>query len=173
MPTPSRPLDSAEERTWALLVGVMTWLPAALDTRLQDTAGVSHAEYSVLRWLSQCDGGALHMSRLADRTSVTPSHLSRIVARLEKRGLVARTPDPDNGRYTLARLTGTGGDLVAGQEHDYAELVRELLLDRLPATERAQLERIAGRVLTALKPECLAAHPDQGGQQLPDGAAAR
>jgi DNA-binding MarR family transcriptional regulator len=159
VPTQLRPLDPAEERTWALLVGVMTWLPAALDTRLQESADVSHAEYSVLRWLSQCDGGALHMSRLADRTSVTPSHLSRIVSRLEKRGLVARTPDPGDGRYTLAQLTDAGAALVTAQDPGYAALVRELLLDRLPATEREQLEGIAGRVLTALKPECLAAHP--------------
>ena len=34
--------------------------------------------------------------------------LSQVVGRLEKRGWVRRTPDPADGRYTLAILTGEG-----------------------------------------------------------------
>lgn len=154
----AQPLDPAEDRTWALLVGMMTWLPAALDSHLQDLCEISHAEYSVLRWLDRSDDGALHMSQLADTTSVTPSHLSRIVARMEKRGLVARTPDPSDGRYTLAMLTDTGVELIRRTDLDYAQLVRDLLLDQLPTGDRERLDLITSRVLTALRPECLAAH---------------
>lgn len=154
----TQPLDPTEDRTWALLVGMMTWLPAALDSHLQELCEISHAEYSVLRWLDRSEDGALHMSQLADTTSVTPSHLSRIVARLEKRGLVARTPDPSDGRYTLALLTDAGGELIRRTDLDYAQLVRDLLLDHLPTGDRERLDLITSRVLGELRPDCLAAH---------------
>jgi DNA-binding MarR family transcriptional regulator len=39
--------------------------------------------------------------------------LSQVVGRLEKRGWVQRSPDPANGRYTLAILTEEGWAKVA------------------------------------------------------------
>ncbi|HEY0214977.1 MAG TPA: MarR family transcriptional regulator [Cellulomonas sp.] len=158
MTTGSGALGPDEDRTWALVVGAMMWLPAALDARLATTAPVTHVEYQVLRWLSLADDHALHMSRLADTTSVTPSHLSRIVARLERRALVARTPDPADGRYTLAILTDAGARTVAGTADAYGTAVRELLLERLDPAEVHQLETIAARVLGHIRPECVAAH---------------
>jgi DNA-binding MarR family transcriptional regulator len=151
---PDAALRHDEDRAWALLVGVMTWLPAALDVRLAAIADVSHVEYQVLLWLSRTEDGALHMSRLADTASVTPSHLTRIVTRLEKRGMVARSPDPQDGRYTLARLTEQGVATVAA----YGTAVRELVLDRLGPDQVHHLEQIAATILGQVKPECLAAH---------------
>lgn len=155
---PAAALQHDEDRAWALLVGVMTWLPAALDTRLAATADVSHVEYQVLLWLSRTEDGALHMSRLADTASVTPSHLTRIVTRLEKRGLISRTPDPQDGRYTLARLTEQGAATVSGTQDAYGSAVRELVLDRLAPDQVHHLEQIAATILGQVKPECLAAH---------------
>jgi len=56
------------------------------------------------------------MSDLAEFTQGTLPRLSNVVARLEKRGWVRRTPDPADGRYTLAILTGPGWAKVAGGE---------------------------------------------------------
>lgn len=158
MTTAPAALQDDEDRTWALLVGLMTWLPAALDTRLAAVGDVSHVEYTVLRWLSRTEDGALHMSRLADTAAVTPSHLSRIVGRLEKRAMIAREPDPQDGRYTLARLTDLGARTVASTEDAYGAAVRELVFDRLGPEQVRALEGIAGTVLGHLKPECVAAH---------------
>lgn len=158
MTTPATALHGDQDRAWALLVGVMTWLPAALDTRLAEVGDISHVEYQVLRWLSRTEDRSLHMTRLADTAAVTPSHLSRIVARLEKRGMITRTPDPADGRYTLARLTDLGADTVTATEDAYGAAVRELVFDRLAPEQVGQLEAIAGTVLGHVKPECAAAH---------------
>ncbi len=147
-----------EDRAWALLVGVMMWLPGELDARLEATAEVSHVEYQVLRWLALCDDRALHMTGLATATSVSPSHLSRIVARLEKRSLIERTPDPGDGRFTLARLTDLGARTVAESEAAYGAAVRELVFARLGPDQTEHLEDIAERILQHLRPECVAAH---------------
>lgn len=90
-----------QERAWSLLVGVMMWLPAELDAFLERTAGLSHAEYQVLRWLSLSEDREVHMTRLAATASVTPSHLSRIVSRPESGGgsLAAATPSILAGRW--------------------------------------------------------------------------
>jgi DNA-binding MarR family transcriptional regulator len=54
----------------------------------------------VLRWLYRTDGHALRR-RPADPAAVTPSRLPRIVGRLEKRAMVARSHDPQDGRASL------------------------------------------------------------------------
>ncbi len=148
-----------EARTWSLLLGVMMWLPAELDAYLERVAGVSHAEYQVLRWLSAGEDRELHMTRLAATANVTPSHLSRIVARLERRGWIERGPDPDDARRTLARLTPVGAATVADCEPGYAAEVRRLVFAHLHRDQVDQLARIAEAVLTPLRPDCIAALP--------------
>src|SRR5689334_16668228 len=101
-------LDEDQQQAWTCLVGIMLRLPAALDAQLQRDAGISTFEYQVMSRLSMAPEHTMRMSRLAARTEGSLSRLSQVVARLEKRGWVRRTPDPADGRYTLAILTDTG-----------------------------------------------------------------
>ncbi len=153
---PDRELLSAEqERTWLLLVGVMMWLPVELDAHLERLVGLSHAEYGVLRCLSAVEDREVHMSRLAATASVTPSHLSRITARLEKRGWLTRSTDPGDARRTLARLTEQGASLVASTEPEYAALVRRCVFAHLGQGQTAALEDIAEALLVPLRADCV------------------
>ena len=152
-------LTPQQDRTWSLLVGLMMWLPPELDGYLERVAGTSHAEYQVLRWLSADEDREVHMGRLAATASVTPSHLSRIVARLEKRQWATRSSDPRDARRTLARLTETGEQLVARVEPGYAAEVRQRVFDQLGAGQAEQLEDLTEAVLTALHPECVEVLP--------------
>jgi DNA-binding MarR family transcriptional regulator len=156
---PTDRLSSQQDRTWSLLVGVMMWLPAELDTYLERTADLSHAEYQVLRWLSLSEDREVHMSRLAATASVTPSHLSRIVGRLEKRDLLTRSSDPADARRTLARLTPTGAQLVATVDPGYAAEVSGLLFDLLDTRQAEELEDLAEAILTPLRSDCVAVLP--------------
>lgn len=148
-------LSPKEDRTWALLVGVMMWLPAELDTWLEDSADLSHAEFGVLRCLSTGEDREIHMSRLAATASVTPSHLSRIVGRLERRGLLLRSTDPVDARRTLARLTESGATLIDEVEPGYAAQVRERVFGLLNSDQVNQLEDLAEAILTPLRGECI------------------
>ncbi|ATE55442.1 MarR family winged helix-turn-helix transcriptional regulator [Actinosynnema pretiosum] len=150
-----KPLDVAEQRAWALLLGVTTWLPAALDAHLQKEAGISHSEYQVLWWLSASTEKVLHMSQLADSAGVTASHLSRIVARLEKRGWITRNTDPADGRYTQARLTGEGERKVAECAPGYATALRANLFDHLAGDQVDDLATLAYAILRELRPVCV------------------
>ncbi|MBQ1082470.1 MarR family winged helix-turn-helix transcriptional regulator [Nocardiopsis sp. B62] len=148
-------LSAQQDRTWSLLIGVMMWLPTELDAYLERVAGLSHAEYQVLRWLSLTEDREVHMTRLAATASVTPSHLSRIVARLQKRGWITRSSDPADARRTLARLTDAGADVVAATEPGYASQVRDHLFAHLTTEQSEQLEDITEAVLTPLRADCV------------------
>ncbi|WP_449385501.1 MarR family winged helix-turn-helix transcriptional regulator [Cellulomonas soli] len=151
-------LTPDEQRAWIALAGTVIWLPAALDAQLQRDAGLSHPEYQVLSWLSMSTERTRRMSELADTANVTLSHLSRIVARLEQRGWVRRTPDPADGRYTLAILTDEGWDKVVASAPGHVAAVREHVFAQLTPDEVAQLERIGTRIVGHLRPECAAGH---------------
>lgn len=148
-------LSAQQDRTWSLLIGVMMWLPAELDAYLERVAELSHAEYQVLRWLSLSEDREVHMTRLAATASVTPSHLSRIVARLQKRGWITRSIDPADARRTLARLTDSGAGVVAATEPGYAAEVRSHVFAHLTPEQAQQLEDITEAVLIPLRADCV------------------
>jgi DNA-binding MarR family transcriptional regulator len=152
-------LSPQQDRTWALLMGVMMWLPAELDTYLEHSADLSHAEYGVLRCLSLSEDREIHMSRLAATASVTPSHLSRIVGRLEKRGLLTRRADPADARKTLARLTPSAADLLADVEPGYVAEVRARVFELLDHQQLDHLEDLAEAILTPLRSDCVSLLP--------------
>jgi DNA-binding MarR family transcriptional regulator len=148
-------LSPQQDRTWALLVGVMIWLPAELDAYLEQAADLSHAEYGVLRCLSLSEDREIHMTRLAATASVTPSHLSRIVSRLEKRGLLERSADPTDARRTFARLTQSGAHLLSEVEPGYVAEVRARVFELLDGRQVEQLEDLAEAILTPLRGDCV------------------
>jgi DNA-binding MarR family transcriptional regulator len=61
------------------------------------------------------------ISEVAQRVSVTLPATSRLLRRLERRGLVALEPDPADGRATVCRLTRRGLTL-RGAVLDYRRL---------------------------------------------------
>lgn len=106
-------LDVEEQETWRAMASVLVRFPAALDAQLQRDAGISHFEYQVLAGLSMTEGRTLRMSDLAEFAASSLSRLSHTAKRLEAKGWLTRTPDPSDGRYTLAVLTEAGWDKVA------------------------------------------------------------
>lgn len=92
------------------------------------------------------------MSQLASNASVTPSHLSRVVARLEKRQWTTRSSDRDDARRTLAHLTEAGARIVSCVEPGYVEEIRRCIFDVLSPAQAQQLEGLTKAVLTSLRP---------------------
>ena len=116
----------------------MRLLPA-LDAQLRRDAGISHFEYEVLAALSEAPERTLRMSDLAVLAEGSLSRLSQVVARLEKKKWVRRTPDPTDGRYTLAILTDDGWDKIVATAPGHVNEVRRLVIDPLTNTQLNQL----------------------------------
>jgi DNA-binding MarR family transcriptional regulator len=72
----------------------------------------------------------LTIGALAERLGVTQQAASKSVADLERRGYVARTPDPDDARARLVALTARGDAVIAsGRRH--REAIAAELAERL------------------------------------------
>ncbi|HEV3360565.1 MAG TPA: MarR family transcriptional regulator [Pseudonocardiaceae bacterium] len=142
-------LDAEEQQTWLALAGTLIRLPAALDAQLRRDAGISHFEYQVLALLSEAPGRTLRMSALATMAEGSLSRLSQVVARLEQRGWMRRTPDPADGRYTLAILTDQGLAKVTAAAPGHVEEVRRLVFDPLTKAQSRQLREIGRRIMRA------------------------
>ncbi|MGB3412570.1 MAG: MarR family transcriptional regulator [Microthrixaceae bacterium] len=143
-------LSEEEQETWLSLVSMLIRLPAQLDRQLQRDAGITHFEYQVLAGLSEAADGTMRMTLLAERTEGSLPRLSQVVARLEKRGWVTRSTDPDDGRCTLATLTSEGRDKVVEAAPGHVAEVRRLVLDPLSPTQAKQLRTIGKRVIQAV-----------------------
>lgn len=150
----TRWLTDEEQQAWLALNGVVRLLPYALDAQLQRDHGLTLFEYGVLSRLSEAPGRELRMKALAGLTNGSLSRLSHVVARLEQRGLVVREPLPEDGRITVARLTGAGWEQVVEAAPSHVETVRELVVEPLSTTEVRQLQRIASRILERVTPRC-------------------
>ncbi len=137
--------------TWSALATVLEWLPPALDAELMSTVGLTHFEYGVLYALASAPDRTLRMSTLAGYANSSLSRLSRAVTRLERRGLVRRTPDPTDGRTTLATLTDDGAATVRLATPGHAAQVHRLVLDRLTAAQRRQLRDISVRIQDGIR----------------------
>jgi DNA-binding MarR family transcriptional regulator len=131
----------------------LEWLPAALDAQLLRDSGVTHFEYGILYALAHADGRTLRMSVLAGYANSSLSRLSRATTRLETRGWVARSPDPQDGRYTLATLSEAGQDKVDDATPGHVGTVNRLVLDALTKTQAKQLREISQRISRAIRDE--------------------
>src|SRR6202043_3581218 len=99
---PVKWLTGAELDSWLSEVRLMTWLPWSIDQQLQRDANLGMVEYQVLAMLSESPEQTMRMSSLAEVTNASLSRLSRVVKRLEDRGLARRQLDPTDGRFTNA-----------------------------------------------------------------------
>ena len=151
-PDASAPLTDDELATWASLATVLEWLPAALDAQLQRDAQLTHFEFGVLYALAHAPETTLRMSTLSTYANSSLSRLSRAATRLETRGWMRRTPDPSDGRFTLAVLTDAGLAKVVEATPGHQDLVRGLVLDRLTSAQRRQLREISTRIARGIQP---------------------
>lgn len=148
-PTPAEPaggwLTEEQQEAWKAVVGIASLLPGPLDAQLQRDAGLSLFEYSVLSQLSMRPGRSARMSSLARLASGSLSRLSNVVKKLEDRGLVRRSPDPADGRFTVAALTDAGWDAVVAAAPGHVDAVRTHVLAPLSAEHLRALVEIAER----------------------------
>ena len=97
-----------EKHRWGQLLSCSVDAAAALDVRLRGAHGLSLRDVLVLDMLTTPDRRAHRIHALARMLWVSPSCLANQLRRLEKRGLVTRSPSRSDPRGVLPRLTGEG-----------------------------------------------------------------
>lgn len=74
--------------------------------------GLTFARYEALVLLTFSRAGELPLSKIGERLMVHPTSVTNTVDRLERAGLVARRPNPLDGRGVLAAITDRGRQVV-------------------------------------------------------------
>ena len=138
-------LNPAEKEAWTGLASLVLLLPGRLEAPLQQEAGLTLFEYLALSHVSEAPERRLRMSELAYLANGSLSRLSNVVKRFEQRGWVVRSPDPEDGRYTLVALTDAGFAVVEAAAPVHLRAVRQAL-DPLTAADQQALARIAAKL---------------------------
>jgi len=110
------------------LIGLFRWL--------SPPSGLSLTAAATLATLERA--GPCRLTSLAAREAVTQPAMTQLVARLQEAGLVARAPDPADGRVVQVRITGEGKAMLARRRAVRAERLAGMLA-RLSAAEQAAL----------------------------------
>ncbi|WIM67250.1 MarR family transcriptional regulator [Corynebacterium breve] len=146
-------LTEEENKTWENVWSFYVGLPSKLDAQLKRDAGISHFDYYAMAQISETEEGSLRMSELAQAADMSLSHLSRVITRLEKKGLVKRVPDPNDGRSTLAELTPEGWEVVRKAAPGHVSEVRRLVFDNLTPEETRAISSAMAKIVNVMNPE--------------------
>jgi DNA-binding MarR family transcriptional regulator len=158
-----RPFSEAEFDAWRGLIRLRESVMREIDRRLQEAGEVSLDDYGVLVTLVAQPRMQLRMTDLGQRRMLTPSGITRAVIRLERRELVRREPDPDDGRSARATLTKRGLAALRRAQLIHHATVRELYLGRLSETEQRQLARLFEKALPGVVRSDVWPRPEDAG----------
>ena len=147
----SRWLTEDEQRAWRGLLRMTTRLNARLNRQLQDECGLSLADYEVLVVLSEAPAGRLRVFEITDALAWEQSRVSHQLARMQRRGLVAREECPTDGRGAFVVLTEAGRDAIERAAPAHVQTVRQLVFDGLTRDQLAALTAVTSRVLDRLQ----------------------
>jgi DNA-binding MarR family transcriptional regulator len=103
-------------------------------------------EYGVLYALSSGPEG-LRITELGEDVLLTQPGMSRLVTRLEARGLVQRVDDPDDARACRIQLTPAGAETQRRIGRTHARHVAEAMTRNLNRSELEQLLSLCRRLI--------------------------
>jgi DNA-binding MarR family transcriptional regulator len=133
----------ADRLASAQLAGLLRDAITRLNRRVRQARPVGDLTVTQLSALTSLKlAGALTPRELADTERVQPPTMTKIVAKLEERGLVQRTPHPTDGRQVILAATESGRAVLARFERARDEWLARRLAELTPA-ERDTLQSAA------------------------------
>jgi DNA-binding MarR family transcriptional regulator len=143
-------LSPEEQHAWRSFIRLHQKLSARLVRDLQAHSKLSGADYEILVALTDAPDGRQRFQDLAKTVEWEQSRLSHQIARMTRRGLVAREECADDGRGAFVVLTPAGREVIDAAAPKHVATVRRLVIDALSPDELAALGRISNRILDRL-----------------------
>lgn len=107
-------MSEATERdvvaAWRDLMTRHAAVNGALGRELQDRHGIGVSEFEALEWLAESENRKCRALELTEALPLSQSAASRVVARLERQGLVTRAICEMDRRGIFVTLTDTGSE---------------------------------------------------------------
>ncbi|GAB7048863.1 MarR family winged helix-turn-helix transcriptional regulator [Catenuloplanes indicus] len=132
------------ERTTALQLALgLREAITRLNRRLRQARPVGDLTMAQLSALTSLElAGSLSPRELADVERVQPPTMTKIIAKLEERGMVLREPHPTDGRQVILRTTAQGRQEYEQVQRAHNEWLADHLAD-LSAEDLETLHRAA------------------------------
>ena len=124
-------------KLWLRMLACTVRVEDAIRSRLRATFGITLPRFDLMAQLERQPAG-LRMGELSKRMMVTGGNVTGIVSQLEGEGLVARVPDPEDGRAFVVRLTPQGRRAFAQMAEVHEGWVADLFAD-IPAADQATM----------------------------------
>jgi DNA-binding MarR family transcriptional regulator len=113
-----------------------------VDAELGGVHGLGFSDFAALHHLAEAPNQKLRRVDLAQRLALTPSGVTRLLAPLERRGIVTRETDGHDARATYAVLTRSGKNLVKDATATVSSIA-EGILKSLGERDRAAFAKLA------------------------------
>jgi DNA-binding MarR family transcriptional regulator len=145
-----KPLPADQQKILGLAVNTLGRNIVWSLSRRTARHGALPGTYPIIAWLMQLpDSTQAELSRLIGIEQPT---MAVTLRRMERDGLIQRTPDPDHGRRSHIKLTAKGRSLSQVMR-TAAYDVEKLATDGLTPAEVAQFFRLAGTMIRNLNVE--------------------
>jgi DNA-binding MarR family transcriptional regulator len=144
-------LTADEQRAWRAYIRAETLLNAQLNRQLQADSGLSLREYEVLVQLSEAPGGKLRPFQLGLALEWEQSRLSHMLARMTRRGFIARQGCPGDRRGTVVALTRAGRAAIESAAPGHAAAVRRLVFDQMDSAQTTAFGQAFEAIVAALE----------------------
>ena len=112
------------------------------------SSALGHAQYLLVEAL--LDEPAMAVSRLAGAAGVAQPTATRMLAGLQRDGIVRRRPARTDRRVVLVELTPDGHAVVAAKREQIMA-IRERIFAAIPAEQRAQAAELLDRLAAAME----------------------
>ncbi|GGR81698.1 transcriptional regulator [Streptomyces aureoverticillatus] len=149
--TATDPALTALAQGWCALSLLHGKIEAHVERALQAKHGLSVREYSLLDVLNRQhdgEGGHLQMKQVADAVVLSQSATTRLVTRLEERGLLSRYLCPTDRRGIYTDVSERGAKLLAEARPTNDTALREALDEAAKNPELAPLVKAVEAVRT-------------------------
>jgi DNA-binding MarR family transcriptional regulator len=144
-------LTADEQRAWRAYTRASTLLSNRLNRQLQAQSGLSLPEYEVLVQLSEAPGGTLRPFQLGLALDWEQSRLSHMLARMTRRGFVARQDCPGDRRGAVVALTGAGRAAIESAAPGHVAAVRRLVFDQMDSAQAAAFGQVFEAIVAGLE----------------------
>ena len=133
--------DAVEVRArgWRTLAALHGLIETELERSLQREHDLSVVEFTVLDALSRQDGWHMRMRQLARAAALSSSATTRLVTRLEDRGLLTRILCDEDRRGIYTELTAAGERALTAARPTHDRVLEESLAEARDLPELAPL----------------------------------
>ncbi|MBS1675556.1 MAG: winged helix DNA-binding protein [Actinobacteria bacterium] len=157
---------SIEERLTTAIRSLAFAQRAAADEWVRDSA-LTRQQAFTLGYIDEHQGRGVIARELSEMSGTTPASVTSLLQGLEERGLITRTPSPDDSRVKFIRATAEGSHLVAGFD-DTMNAAQARIFTPLTDEERDALLTLLQKVIDGSRLPVITPPPARGSAERPE-----